>query len=200
MKKSIICAAILLAAANAASAAASPHVIQGIRVGANKYKILSTSGFQCIKNMHATLPYEERSDVEALVCTWTSKQPDGGSARIVLNTIVPDTVEAKLYAPFSHVGELTARYPATVSYDKLRAEFDAAPLSETKPGKGQAGEAYWGDGELLTRLSCAKTGCIVTSGTNFARAFRMQEERRAAAKEEKKKAEAAAQKPAGDAR
>jgi hypothetical protein len=64
----------------------------------------------------------------------------------------------------------------------LRGEFTAQPFSEVKPGKGRFGEAYWIDGELLTRLSCTKTACSVTSGSNYAKAKLMTDERKKADK------------------
>lgn len=172
MKKS----ALLLAASLAAPhvlAANSPHAIQGMRVGDNKYKIISITNMKCADARKQTLPYEPRSEVDALVCTWQSN----GKAFIVLNTVAPETLVVKFYAPAVRVGEITAHYAPSVTYDQLRAEFNAKPFSEVKPGKGQFGEAYWIDGELLTRLSCTKTACTVTSGSHYGKAKQMTDER-----------------------
>lgn len=169
-------APVLLAAMLAAPAlyaADSPHAIQGIRVGDNKYKVISISNMKCADARKQTLPYEPRSEVDALVCTWQSS----GKAYIVLNTIAPESLAVKFYAPAVRVGEITASYAPGVTYDQLRNEFNAKPFSEVKPGKGQFGEAYWIDGELLTRLACSKTGCGVTSGSNYAKAKLMTDER-----------------------
>lgn len=162
-----------LLAAPPLHAADSPHAIQGIRVGDNKYKIISISNMKCADARKQTLPYEPRSEADALVCTWTSS----GKAFIVLNTIAPETLVVKFYAPVVRVGEITAHYAPGVTYSQLRSEFNARPFSEIKPGKGQLGEAYWIDGELLTRLSCTKTNCSVTSGSNYAKAKIMTDER-----------------------
>lgn len=169
-------AALTLAALLAAPtvfAANSPHVIQGMRVGDNKYKIISISNMKCAEARKQTLPYEPRSEVDALVCNWSSN----GKAFIVLNTIAPETLVVKFYAPAVRVGEITANYAQGVTYDQVRAEFNAKPFSEVKPGKGQFGEAYWIDGELLTRLSCTKTACTVTSGSHYGKAKLMTDER-----------------------
>ncbi len=165
----------------AVQAADSPHAIQGIRVGDNKYKVISISGMKCADARKQTLPYEPRSEADALVCTWQSS----GKAYIVLNTIAPETLVVKFYTPAVRVGEITATYAPGVTYDQLRAEFNAKPFSEARPGKGDgkgrdpAGEAYWIDGELLTRLSCAKNGCAITSGSNYLKAKTMTDARRA---------------------
>lgn len=171
----LLLAAILapLLAAPAAFAANSPHAIQGMRVGDNKYKVISISNMKCADARKQTLPYEPRSEVDALVCTWSSS----GKAFIVLNTIAPETLVVKFYAPAVRIGEITANYAPGVTYDQLRGEFNATPFSETKPGKGQLGEAYWIDGELLTRLSCSKTACAVTSGSHYGKAKQMTDER-----------------------
>jgi hypothetical protein len=171
-KSTLVLLAALLAAP-ALHAADSPHVIQGMRVGDNKYKVISISNMKCGDARKQTLPYEPRSEVDALVCTWNS----GGKAYIVLNTVAPENLVVKFYAPAVRVGEITASYAAGVTYDQLRSEFNARPFSEVKPGKGQFGEAYWIDGELLTRLVCTKTSCTVTSGSNYAKAKLMTDER-----------------------
>lgn len=176
-----ISAALTLAALLAAPfvfAASSPHVIQGMRVGDNKYKIISITNMKCAEARKQTLPYEPRSEVDALVCNWSSN----GKAFIVLNTIAPETLVVKFYAPAVRVGEITAHYAQGVTYDQVRAEFNARPFSEVKPGKGRFGEAYWIDGELLTRLSCAKSACTVTSGSHYGKAKQMTDERRRADK------------------
>lgn len=184
-------------------AADSPHAIQGIRVGDNKYKVISISNMKCTDARKQTLPYEPKSEADALVCTWSSNQPSG-KAYIVLNTIAPDTLAVKFYAPAVRVGEITASYAPGVTYSQLRAEFNAAPFSETKPGKGQYGEAYWVDGELLTRLACSKTSCGITSGSNYLKAKAMVDGRHLAEKAEKaakaKAAEASASAKAGAGR
>jgi hypothetical protein len=167
-----------LLAAPALYAADSPHAIQGMRVGDNKYKIISISNMKCADARKQTLPYEPRSEADAMVCTWHS----AGKAFIVLNTIAPETLTVKFYAPAVRVGEITADYAPGVTYAQLRGEFTAQPFSEVKPGKGQFGEAYWIDGELLTRLSCTKTACSVTSGSNYAKAKLMTDERKKADK------------------
>lgn len=169
----------------ASGAYASPHVIQGMRVGDNKYKIINISNMKCVQQQGQTLPYEARSAVEALVCTWRSE----GKHFIVHNKAVPETLTVKFYKPFNRIGELTAVYPASAGYDKLRAEFPTAPYQERPPGKGQGGEAYWIDGQLLTRLACGKKECSVTSGINLDKAWDMTEGERAA----RKKARPAAQ-------
>lgn len=167
-----------LLAAPALYAADSPHAIQGIRVGDNKYKVISISNMKCTDAHKQTLPYEPRSEVDAMVCRWNSS----GKAFIVLNTIVPETLTVKFYTPAVRVGEITADYLPGVTYAQLRGEFNAQPFSEVKPGKGQFGEAYWIDGELLTRLACTKTACSVTSGSNYAKAKLMTDERKKADK------------------
>ncbi|WP_093554851.1 hypothetical protein [Pseudoduganella namucuonensis] len=186
--KATVCT-VALAFPLAASAYPSPHVVQGVRVGDNKYKVIGISNMKCAQMSGQKLPYEERGGVDALVCNWSSSQP-GGKAFIVLNKAVPDTLTVKFYTPSQRVGEVTAVYPASVGYDKLRAEFGAAPYKEIKPAKGQPGEAYWVDGELLTRLSCGKKECTVTSGSNYDKAFKMTEADRAAAREARRKGDA----------
>ena len=177
-----------LLAAPTLYAADSPHAIQGIRVGDNKYKIISISSMKCADARKQTLPYEPRSEVDALVCTWTA----AGKAFIVLNTVTPETLVVKFYAPAVRVGEITANYAPGVTYAQLRGEFNAKPFSEVKPGKGQFGEAYWIDGELLTRLACSKTACSVTSGSNYGKAKLMTDERLKADKVARLAAEASA--------
>lgn len=182
--KSLFIAAALLLSAPLLYAAESPHAIQGIRVGDNKYKVISISNMKCVDARKQTLPYEPHSEADALVCTWSSNQPSG-KAFIVLNTIAPETLTVKFYAPAVRVGEITANYAQGVTYDKLRAEFNATPFSEAKPGKGQFGEAYWIDGELLTRLACSKMSCSITSGSNYAKAKTMTDARKLMEKAEK---------------
>ncbi|MBY0243403.1 MAG: hypothetical protein K2X55_29255, partial [Burkholderiaceae bacterium] len=172
-KKSAALILAALLAAPAAFAANSPHVIQGVRVGDNKYKVKSISNMKCADASKQTLPYSPRSEVDALVCTWSSL----GKAFIVQNTIAPETLVVKFYPPAVRIGEITANYAPGVTYDQVRAEFNAKPFSEITPGKGQFGEAYWIDGELLTRLSCTKTACTVTSGTHYGKAKQMTDER-----------------------
>jgi hypothetical protein len=184
MKNAFFVAAAVLLAMPSVYAADSPHVIQGIRVGDNKYKVISISNMKCVDAHKQTLPYEPHSEADAMVCTWSSNQPSG-KAFIVLNTIAPETLVVKFYAPAVRVGEITADYAPGVTYDKLRAEFNATPFSEVKPGKGQYGEAYWIDGELLTRLACGKTSCSITSGSNYAKAKAMTDAHKLIEKAEK---------------
>lgn len=198
MKKTLLTLTALLAVP-AVHALVSPHVIQGMRVGDNKYKIISITNMHCAEAQKQTLPYEPRSEVNALVCQWRS-DVNGGKAFIVLNTVPPELLTVKFYAPGVRVGEITASYPAAVSYDKLRAEFEARPFSEVKPSKGQFGEAYWIDGELLTRLSCAKTGCTVTSGSHYGKAKMMTDGRREVEKAARKADQAVAEKKASAAK
>ncbi|GAB2842030.1 hypothetical protein GCM10027277_06390 [Pseudoduganella ginsengisoli] len=186
---------MLALAAPSLYAADSPHVIQGMRVGDNKYKVISISNMKCADAHKQTLPYEPHSEVDAMVCTWTSS----GKAFIVMNTVTPETLVVKFYAPGVRVGEITANYAQGVTYDQLRSEFNAKPFSEVKPGKGQFGEAYWIDGELLTRLSCTKATCTVTSGSHYGKAKLMTDERLKADKIARMAAESASAKAASAA-
>lgn len=166
MRTKALCAlGILLAMSGTALAA--PQSVWGLKVGDGKKGVADNPVFKCTPSMKERLPFENSSDVEAVVCEWYKDQrtkPESYAGKRA-----PETLTVKFYKPFNTIGEIraTARSGA---FDELVAVVGGSP-DVTWTVHGRTTEAHWIAGDLITTVSCrSPLGCSATSGRNARRA------------------------------